>query len=122
MTELENHLEKRDYIFILDRGLKTAVMVDFMSQIRKYPTKLRNFNELFDIAINVFTNASVAQIDIIYDSYLENSIKECERIRRRRDCESLEFVNLKATSPIPVQIDRFWASEKKQRNIAAIAT
>ena len=89
-----------------------------MSQIRKYPTtKLRNFNELFDIATNVFINASVAQIDIIYDSYLENSIKECERIRRSRDCEPLEFVNLKATSPIPVQIDRFWASGKNKETL-----
>ena len=33
MTELEKHLEKRDYIFMLDSGLKTAIMVDFMSQI-----------------------------------------------------------------------------------------
>ena len=58
-------------------------MIDFMSQIRKYPTtKLRNFNELFDVVANVFINASVAQIDIIYNSCLENSIKECERIRR----------------------------------------
>ena len=89
-----------------------------MSQIRKYPaTKLRNFNELFDIATNVFINASVAQIDIIYDSYLENSTKESERIRRSRDCEPLEFVNLKATSPIPVQIDRFWASGKNKETL-----
>ena len=33
ITELEKHLEKRHYIFMLDSGLKTAIMVDFMSQI-----------------------------------------------------------------------------------------
>ena len=81
IMELEKHLEKRDYIFMLDSGLKTAIMVDFMLQIRKYPTaKLWNFNELFDIATNVLINAPVAQIDITYDTYIENSIKECERI------------------------------------------
>ena len=45
MTELEKHLEERDYIFMPDNGLKTAVMVGLMLQIRKYPTtKLKNFN------------------------------------------------------------------------------
>ena len=79
MTELEKHLEERDYIFMPDSGLKTAVMVDLMSQIRKSPTtKLKNFNKLFDIATNFFMNASVAQIDIIYDSYLKNSIKNAK--------------------------------------------
>ena len=95
MTELEKHLEKTDYIFMPDSGLKTAIMVDFMSQIQKYPTtKLRNFNELFHIATNVFVNVC-CPVDIIYDNYLENSIKECETIHLTRDCEPLEFVNLR---------------------------
>ena len=33
MMELEKQLERRHYIFMLDSGLKTAIMVDFMSQI-----------------------------------------------------------------------------------------
>ena len=44
ITELEKHLEKRDYIFMLDNEIKTAIIVDFMSQIQKYPTT-KLFNE-----------------------------------------------------------------------------
>ena len=52
------------------------------------------------------------EINIVYDSYLEDSIKECERIRRRSSLEPLEFVNLNTTTTIPVQMDRFWVCGK----------
>ena len=85
-----------------------------MSQVRKYPTKkLANFNELYAATSSGIMNIpDIEQIDIIYDSYLEDSIKECERIRRRS--ESLEFVNLTTQSPIPVQMDRFLACGKNK--------
>ena len=102
--------------------MRTATVVDFMSLIRRYPTsKLKTFNDLFNIATYSILHAPcVEEIDIVYDSYLEDSIKECERIRRRSSFEPLEFVNLKITTPIPVQMDRFWACGKKKsdpRNI-----
>ena len=61
------------------------------------------------------------QIDIIYDSYLEDSIQECERIRRRCRYEPLQFMNLKATSPIPVQIDCFWACGKNKEALQLLS-
>ena len=96
-------------------------MLDFMSQILKQPpTKLKCFDDLFAAASNI-NEPSTEQIDVIYDSNLEISIKECERIRRRSTCERLEFVNLTTSSPIPVQVDRFWACGKYKENLQLLS-
>ena len=57
---------------------------------------------------------------IVYDSYLEDSFKECEQIRRRSSCEPLEFLNLKKTTSILVLMDRFWACGKNKKAIQEI--
>ena len=88
VKELEQILEPSDYNFEIQSHYSTAIMLDFMSQVRKYPTKkLWNFNELFaETSSGIMNMPDIEQIDIIY-SYLEDSIKECERIRRRSECE-----------------------------------
>ena len=123
IKELENHLSSTDYNFTQNSPLRTAAMIDFMSQIRWYPTtKLKTFNDIITVAMTTTMNApTIEQIDIIYDSYLEDSIKECERIRRRSTCEPLEFMNLKVTSAIPVQIDRFWGWEENKEALQLIS-
>ena len=80
-----------------------------MSLIRRYPVyKLKTFDDLFRTATySVLHAPCTEEIGIVYDSYLEDSIKECERIRRHSSCEPLEFVNMQTTTPIPVQMDRF---------------
>ena len=88
-----------------------------MSQVIKYPTKkLGNFNELF-----AATSSGIMNIPNIIYSYLEDSIKECERIRRRSECEPLEFVNLTTQSPIPVQMHMFWACGKSKENFQLLS-
>ena len=60
-------------------------MLDFMSQILKQPpTKLKCFDDLFAAASNI-NEPSTEQIDVIYDSNLEVSIKECDRRRGSRE-------------------------------------
>ena len=123
LKELEKHLNSSNYNFTAKSPMRTATVVDFMSLIRRYPTsKLKTFNDLFNIATYSILHAPcVEEIDIVYDSYLEDSIKECERIRRRSSFEPLEFVNLKITTPIPVQMDRFWACGKNKEAIQEIS-
>ena len=61
-----------DYNFTSESQLRTAVIVAFMSLIRRYPaSKLKTFNNLFSIATNSILHAPcVDEIDIVYDSYL----------------------------------------------------
>ena len=61
------------------------------------------------------------QIDIVYDSYIENSIKDSERRRRSSDIEPVEYVNLSLDSPSPVEIDRFWASSKNKERLQILS-
>ena len=70
VKELEQILEPSDYNFEIQSHYSTAIMLDFMSQVRKYPTKkLGNFNELFAATSCVIMNIpDIEQIDIIYDS------------------------------------------------------
>ena len=88
VEELEKRLTSSDYNFTSESQLRTAVVVDFMSQIRRYPTsKLKTFNDLFSIATYSILHAPCVKEIVVYDSYLEDSIKECERIRRRSSYE-----------------------------------
>ena len=79
IKEVEGKLQYSDYNFNNLSDLSTAIMLDIMAQIRKQPTtKLKCLDDLFAAAS--YSVPSAEQIDIIYDSYLEDSIKECERI------------------------------------------
>ena len=46
---------------------------------------------------------------IVYDSYLEGSIKESTRIGRAKE-EPIEIINLNLDSPVSPEIRKFWAS------------
>ena len=49
---------------------------------------------------------------IVYDSYIDDSIKEAEHIRRAKESDPLEYIDLSLQSPLPVQLDRFWACSR----------
>ena len=86
--------------FHFRKSAEEVVVVDFVSLIWRYPTsKLKTFNDLFSIAIySILHLPCIKEIGIVYDSHFEDSIKGCERIRRRSSCEPFEFINLKITT------------------------
>ena len=61
------------------------------------------------------------QVDLIFDSYNESSIKEGERQRRSAVGAPLQFVRLEETTPIPVQIERFWSCSKNKERLQILA-
>ena len=62
----------------------------------------------------------INQIHVVYDSYLQNSIKESERAHRS-DTTPRDLVDLGLESVIPVDLKLFWssASNKHQLQIAS---
>ena len=79
-------------------------------------------NDLFERAYMSTTSVNeVNQIHVVYDSYLEGSLKECERIQRQKECGPLELVNLTENTTLPVQMDRFWACPKIEQNLQLIS-
>ena len=83
--ELEAHLDKgKDFTFQKESELSSGVFVDFMSVVRRVPLqKMHMFSEVLELLWNSCTKVCKAdQVDFIFDSYIENSMKEGERQRR----------------------------------------
>ena len=78
-----------------------SVIVDFMSLIRKIGFgKNPEVRDAFDGTWGIILAASNAdRIEIVYDSYLEGSIKESTRIGRAKE-ESIEIINLNLDPPV----------------------
>ena len=70
----ENHMEP---------GENNVLVVDVMSLIRLIPMgQLSTFQDLLNAARKHIKGlCKFKQIDIIYDSYVDYSLKECERLR-----------------------------------------
>ena len=82
-----------------------SVIVDFLSLIRKIGFgKNPKIRDAFDGTCGIILAASNAdRIEIVYDSYLEGSIKESTRIGRAKE-ESIEIINLNLDPPVSPEI------------------
>ena len=100
----------------------TALLVDFMSVIWRVPLKnVSRIIDTFDLSWNTISSVcSHNTLNIIYDSYIESSLKACER-DRRSEKDPLEIMNIKLPFPIPVQVERFWSSDQNKESIQALS-
>ena len=82
IEELEAHLNKEeDFTFKKVSELSAGVFVAFMPVVRRVPLKkMHIFREVLEFLWNSCTK--VCKAGFIFDSYIENSIKEGERQRR----------------------------------------
>ena len=98
-------------------------IVEFMSQIRK--VSLGDKKTCRDVLDSLFEQIWFAckshQTGVIYDSYLESSIKECERIRREDSITPVEYALLTKGTNIPAEMDRFWASNKNKELLEVLS-
>ncbi|KAG8176011.1 hypothetical protein JTE90_007008 [Oedothorax gibbosus] len=93
-----------------------------MSQIRQLKTKeMQTFKNLFDQLWNNASNYKrIKRIDFVFDSYVEHSLKEGER-ERRRNVDPIELIKIEQDTPIPIQMDRFWSSCKNKEMLQSAA-
>ena len=84
LKPLESVLKENDYKLNMNVDISTAIIIDFMSMIRKIPFRLyNNIKEALEsLWSTVMSIGTVKVIHIVYDSYLEFSIKESERVRQ----------------------------------------
>ena len=106
VKKLEERLEPGDLRFSKTSSTSTAMVVDFMSIIKRQP--LQNKTVFEDITksawLSVQNSCEFIHLDIVFHSYIEDSIKEGER-RSRVNCKPLDVINMSLASKIPVQID-----------------
>ena len=55
-------------------------------------------------------------IHLVLDSYYQLSIKKREHMRRA-DMVAIDIIDINADTPIPRQLEKFWASEKSRQNM-----
>ena len=113
--ELEQkYLTKGDYVKPTDwNPASTAYLIDVMGYLRRLPTRtLKTFGELctsfVDWVVKLCPNAQ--RIDFIFDTYIEGSVKDSERIHRSAKCRPIEINQIKSDTQLPVDMAAFWAS------------
>ncbi len=96
-------------------SLPSAFVVDVMANIRKTyqvcSVKMTTFGDLcfrfFKFVLN--SCPSHSRLDFVFDSYIQNSVKDSERQRRAR-IKSIEYSTLTESTPLPKDIETFWSN------------
>ena len=90
---LEKSLHHSNYIFKKQNSNSRTLVADFMTTIRKIsPSDTSNIKSMLNAAWNLIKSTTDANhIHTVYNSYLAESIMECERIHRGANADPLEF-------------------------------
>ena len=111
--ELEKVLSQDDYGSPLEwDDCHTSYIVDVMAYVRKVKMKpLKTFGEFCDVFLTSILNISknASRIDMVFDTYIEGSVKDSERLRRSK-VSPIEISKVKSDTPLPTDMDRFWSS------------
>lgn len=116
--ELKKLLDEPCPTDVPESNLKTALVIDFMAYARKIPPKkmkLLTFEDFFKVLWQIFSTLSkgYSRMDIVFDVYLRQSIKEGERSRRSKS-DPIETNIATTKQQIPVEMDRFWGSSENK--------
>ena len=89
-----------------------------MSQVRKQTFSTNNiFGEVVDHVIQKSLSVyHFDEIQFVSDSYINRSVKECERIRRKSSSGKCHLARISDTTPNLQQLDQFWFSTLKMNN------
>ena len=91
---------------------QTGYIADVMANTRK--VKFKDYKTFGDFTRSIleFTFKSAKnghRVDLVFDSYLEKSVKDSER-KRRSTVSPTELNIINKDTPLPVETNRFWAS------------
>ena len=104
--------------------MESMVVVDFMGYARKVPIKKLNLRTYHDFANHMWNTINklsfnAARIDIVFDLYILQSIKQDERNRRGGKRGGIEGISTMVTCPdqqLPIDMDMFSAlADNKMR-------
>ena len=120
IQEVEKYLSPEDYVSPSHwHQSKTTFLVDVMACIRRLTVKRLNTfgdlcNSLVDYILNIAVGAS--RIDFVFNTYIENSVKDSERSRRRHST-AVEISCVANGTPLPVDMDSFWSSSNNKTKL-----
>ena len=108
---------------VLGAEIPSALIIDFMAYCRKVPVKKLQLKTYADFARHLWgtfqrLSTSSQRIDIIFDLYLDQSIKEGERNRRNQGFVETTIKQLNLT--LPIDMDKFWDSASNKMQLEQI--
>ena len=119
-TELEKHLNKEDYVEQTQwTPINTASIIDVMGGLRRISlSKVKTFGEFCSQFLNVTYGICrySERIDFVFDTYIDGSVKESERIRRY-SCTPIDLNEVNAETQLPVHMDSFWSSATNKEKL-----
>lgn len=121
MQELEKTLSSCDYVPENEWfECNTSCLVDVMANLRKVNIRgLKTFAEMSDRFFSMVTMQikSSSRVDFVFDSYLDGSVKDSERLRRTNVTKSIELVDISDGTPLPVKMETFWPSNNNKMKL-----
>ena len=116
---LEGKLEHLPTKIILSSDKKSVIVVDFMLCAKKVgikKDKVKTYGEFCQKVQDMIMNLSkdCQRIDIVFDIYLENSIKASARKSRKKSIGPIPISINRDDEQIPSAIDSFWASKSNK--------
>jgi hypothetical protein len=92
-----------------DSELQPPCIADVMANIRKITTKdIQTFGKFCEQFLHHVCGVvrGSERLDLMFDSYVQGSIKDSERNHRQRKAP-IEMNYIKSDTPLPVEMDRF---------------
>lgn len=119
-SQLIRLLEKTENQIVepINTEKETCFIVDVMLLIRKITWKGNNtFKDLINNFCNTLlqkaSSMNTKRIDLVFDSYFQNSIKSSEH-QRRLKASSIEYNDINERIMLPKQEDTFWGSSQNK--------
>lgn len=121
VQELEKKLSEEDKLpsISFDDTSHTTVIVDVMATLRKMNTSgVKTFGDLCDITLDyIFGSSRYAdRVDFVFDSYVHESVKDSERMRRQTT-NPIDLANITRDTPLPVKMETFWPSKENKLHL-----
>ena len=104
--------------------MQSVLVIGFMAYCRKVPIKklcLNTYVDFFKHLLSTFQSIfeTSQRIDIVFDLYLDQSIKQGERNRREnKDC--IENTIKSANQTLPIEMAMFWGSSSNKMQLKQI--
>ena len=118
--EIEKKLETPPSLDVSKGNTPGMVTIDFMAYARKIPVAKLKLKTVGEFVMQLwhtfcFLSRNCSTMDIIFDLYLDQSIKEYEHNRRNKSDGIVTAIN-RMDQPLPIEMDQFWSStENKAR-------
>ena len=95
-----------------------------MANVRKIKANVKEektFEKLVQNFLSYVQNKAQggSRIDLVFDSYIEMTIKDSERQKRSRT-PAVELNKIERTTPLPIQMETFWPSKKNKARLESL--